>query len=342
MKALQKTAPGVGNVALREVAEPVPGPGQALLEVAYTGICGTDLHIYLDEYRSVPPVTLGHEISARIAGLGPGVDGVAVGDRVVTETYFHTCGRCRHCGAGRPNLCAERRSLGTHVDGGFARYVLVPAHRLHGVPDGLDSRSAALAEPLACCIHALYDLATIQPGDVVVVSGPGPIGLLCLQLARAAGARTVLVGAEGDDGRLEKGRAVGADHLVNVSRESLGDLVAELTDGVGPDACVEAAGAGASLRQCLDVVRRGGQVVQVGLYARPVEANVNLIAMKELRIVGSFAHVPPAWDRGLKLMAEGKVLAEPLISDVQPIDGWEAKFESLRAKRDCKVLLTPV
>jgi L-iditol 2-dehydrogenase len=228
------------------------------------------------------------------------------------------------------------------VNGGFARYVVVPAHRLHRVPDAVETRAAAMTEPLACCIHALYDLAQIKAGDTVVVSGPGPIGLLCLQLARAAGARTVLVGAAGDEARLEAGSRVGADHVVDVSAGGLPGLLAELTDGFGPEMCVEAAGAGASLRQCLEHVRRGGTIVQVGLYGRPIETDVNQIAMKELRVVGSFAHVPPAWDRALRLVADGKVQTLPLVSDVQPIDNWEAKFDSLRARRDSKVLLTPV
>jgi L-iditol 2-dehydrogenase len=342
VKAVRKVAAGVGNVALCDVAEPTPGPGQVLLEVAYAGICGTDLHIYLDEYKAAPPVTLGHEVSATIAALGSGVERYQVGDRVVPETYFEVCGLCATCLAGRPNLCRSRRSIGTHVDGGFARYLVVPAERLHRVPELLSTRAAALAEPLACCIHALYDLAAIRPGDTVVVSGPGPIGLLCVQLARAAGARTVLCGAAGDEARLGIGRQVGADLALDATRDSLVDVVADLTDGLGPDLCVEAAGAAASFRQCLEAVRRGGTLVQVGLYGRPIEADVNLVAMKELRIVGSFAHLPAGWDRALRLLAERRVDTDPLISDVQPLDAWEAKFDALRAKRDCKVLLTPL
>ncbi|HZQ98225.1 MAG TPA: zinc-binding dehydrogenase [Chloroflexota bacterium] len=342
MKAVVKTAAGVGNVELLDRPEPVAGPGQVVLEVSHAGICGTDLHIYLDEYRAVPPVTLGHEVAGTVAHVGEGVRDVRIGERVVPETYFFVCGRCPQCQAGRPNLCPERRSIGTHVDGGFARYVVVPASRLHRIPDGLDLRAAAMAEPLACCIHALLDLAQIKPGDTVVVSGPGPIGLLCLQVAKAAGARPVLVGAPGDESRLEVGRRVGASHVATVGADDPGALVAELTDGAGPDVCVEAAGAPPSLRQCLEWVRRGGTIVQVGLYARPFEVDANLVPMKELRYVGSFAHVPPAWDRALRMLAEGQVQAQPLISDVAPLDRWHEKFESLRAKRDCKVLLTPI
>jgi L-iditol 2-dehydrogenase len=337
MKALQKTAPGVGNVELRDVPEPKAGPGQVVIEVGYTGICGTDLHIYLDEYKCVPPVTLGHEVAGTIVEIGDGVSGWSIGDRVTTETYFHTCGRCIHCISGDVNLCPERRSIGTHVNGGFARYLLTPAHRLHRVPDGLDLRAAAMTEPLACCIHGLLDLAHIRPGDTVVVSGPGPIGLLCLQLAKACGARTVLCGVDGDELRLETGREVGATHTINVQRQSLHDLL----EGKLPEVVVEAAGAAGSLRQCLEIARRGGTVVQVGLYGRPVEVDINLVPMKQLTYVGSWAHVPWAWDRALDLMASGRVLTEPLISDVAPLEAWEDRFEALRQKRAAKVLLAP-
>lgn len=342
MQALVKVAPGRGNVEVREIQDPTPGPGEVILDVSFTGICGTDLHIYLDEYRCVPPVVLGHELSGRVAALGAGVDAIAIGDRVTTETYFSVCGRCIQCLGGRQNLCPARRSIGTHVNGGFARYVRVPAHRLHRVPDGLSLESAAMTEPLSCCVHALYDLAHIRPGDWVLVSGPGPIGLLCLQTAMAAGARTIICGAGGDAQRLDIARRIGADHAIDVTREPLAEMVQDLTGGDGPPIVVEAAGAAPSLRQCLHVVQRGGTVVQIGLYGRPVEADVNLIPMKELRYLGSFAHVPSAWERSLALMARGAIKIAPLITGIAPITAWENQFHSLLEKEGCKVLLTPV
>ena len=341
MKALVKTALGMGNVEIRDVAEPSAGEGQVVLEVAYTGICGTDLHIYLGEYNCAPPMTLGHEVVGTVVELGSGVQGFKIGDRVVPETYFHVCGHCPYCRSGRQNLCPERRSIGTHVNGGFARYLVVPAHRLHRVPDNVPTQSAAMTEPLACCLRALLEMTTINPGDVVLISGPGPIGLLCLQVAKAAGARTVLCGVDGDEERLNTGKRVGADVLVNASQDSLPTILQEMTDGFGPDLCVEAAGAAPSLRQCMELVRRGGTIAQVGLYARPAEIDVNLIPMKELSVIGSFAHVPWAWERGLDLMSRGAIQIDPLVSSVTSILNWRDKFDSLRQKRDCKVLLTP-
>src|SRR6476659_8194561 len=127
MQAVMKMAPGVGNVELREIAEPVPPPAHVVIEVRAAGICGTDLHIYHDEFRTRPPVVIGDEVAGVVAALGDGVTGTSVGDRGTTETYFSTCGACRFCRAGRPNLCVDRMSIGSAVNGGFTRYVVVPA-----------------------------------------------------------------------------------------------------------------------------------------------------------------------------------------------------------------------
>ena len=183
MLGVAKLAPGPGNVALAERPEPTARPGHVVLDVTAAGICGTDLHIEDDEFPSRPPVTLGHEVSGVVGELGDGVDDGWLGARVVTETYFSTCGICAWCRAGRRNLCPERRSIGSAVDGGFAPRVEVPAGNLHRVPDWLDGMAAAMTEPLACCCQSLPE-RVIRDGDEVLVVGPGPGGL-----ARRAGGR---------------------------------------------------------------------------------------------------------------------------------------------------------
>ena len=144
MQAVMKTARGEGNVALRELSQPEPGPGQVLLAVRAAGICGTDLHIFHDEYPTQPPVVLGHELAGEVVATGNEVTRVSVRDRVTTETYFHLCGTCRFCRGGQPNLCPERRSIGSGVDGGFAPYVVVPERNVHRLPDTLSFQEAAL------------------------------------------------------------------------------------------------------------------------------------------------------------------------------------------------------
>ncbi len=222
MQAVMKTARGEGNVALREVPAPQPGPGQVLLGVRAAGICGTDLHIYHDEFPTQPPVVLGHELAGEVMATGDGVTGVAPGDRVTTETYFHLCGSCRFCRGGQPNLCPERRSIGSGVNGGFAPYVVVPERNLHRLPEGLTFQEAALTEPLACVVHGALELPKVTAGDVAVVAGPGAIGLLTLQVARAAGATVIVLGTAADRRRLELAGELGAVRVVDVAAEDPG------------------------------------------------------------------------------------------------------------------------
>jgi L-iditol 2-dehydrogenase len=341
MKALMKTAPGEDNLELREIPEPKAGPGQVVIAVAATGICGTDIHIRRGEYACAPPVVLGHEVSGRIVEVGEGVSALNVGDRVTTETYFHTCGRCRACLEGRINLCPERRSIGTHVNGGFAPYLLVPAIKVHRLPDNVDDVAAALTEPLACCVHAILELGDVTPGDVAVVSGPGAIGLLSLQVAKAAGATLVAVGTASDEGRLDLARRLGADHTLVVGRDDVPAAVRDLTEGLGADVTIEASGAGPSVQQCLRLVRRGGTFCQVGLFGVPVTLDYDLIPLHEIRVVGSFAQVPSSWRRALALMADGKVQTKPLVTSQRPLDQWQESFDAFFTRKECKMVLRP-
>src|SRR5215213_7041331 len=207
---LAKLTPGAGNVALSERPEPRPDPGHVVLEMIGAGICGTDLHIADGEYATVTPVTIGHELAGSVAEVGEGVDEAWLGARVASETYFSTCGRCAHCLAGRVNLCAERRSIGTHVDGAFAPRLHVPVTNLHRLPDWLEAATATLCEPLACVCHSLLEPEpAVRSGDDVLVIGPGPVGLLAAQVARASGGEVHVRGTPRDEARLATARALG-------------------------------------------------------------------------------------------------------------------------------------
>src|SRR3954451_22985174 len=256
MQAVVKTARGAGQVDLREVPVPAPGPGQVLLAVRAAGICGTDLHIYHDEYVTQPPVVLGHELAGEVAVTGEGVTTFVPGDRVTTETYFHLCGQCRFCRGGQPNLCPERRSIGSGVNGGFAPYVVVPERNLHRLPDTLTYQEAALSEPLACVVHGALELPKVTPGDIAVVAGPGAIGLLPLPGARAAGAAVVVLGTPADRRRLQLAEELGATRVVDVSDEDPGPIVRELTAGWGADIVFECSGAGPAALSLLALARR--------------------------------------------------------------------------------------
>jgi L-iditol 2-dehydrogenase len=342
MKAVVKTAPGDGNVSLREVPEPSAPPGHVLIAVQAAGICGTDIHIYHDEFRSWPPVVLGHEVAGRVVALGDGVSDMAEGTRVTTETYFSTCGICRFCRDGRINLCPRRRSIGSAVDGGFTSLLVVPARNVHVLPDALSFRAGALVEPLACVVHGALDAPRLRPADLAVIAGPGAIGLLTLQVVRAAGARAVMLGTGADAHRLALARTLGAEAVYAVDRDDAAAAIQELTDGMGADLVYECSGAGAAARDLLTHVRRGGQYAQIGLFGKPVAWDLDQVCYKELTVSGSNASVPSAWRRALDLLATGRVQVEPLISGVYPLDAWREAFTIVEQRTALKTLLSPV
>lgn len=343
MKAVMKIAPGVGNVEVRDIPEPEAQAGQIKIRVQAAGLCGTDLHILKDEFRSWPPVVLGHEVSGEVAAVGDGVTGIEPGMRVTTETYFSYCGQCRYCRAGQNNLCLNRRSIGSGVNGGFTQYVVVPSRNIHRLPDNIDFRAGALTEPLACVVHAVTTTPTIGPGDVAVIAGPGAIGLLTLQVVKAAGATAIVLGTDKDDHRLALAGELGADHALNVQHEDAKQLVSDLTEGgFGADVVYECSGAGPAAQQLLSLVRRRGRYVQIGLFGKSVAWDLDQLCYKELLATGSNASIPSAWTRAIQLMTEGKVRTAPLITHEFPVTEWEAAFATFEDRTGIKALLRPV
>jgi L-iditol 2-dehydrogenase len=341
MKALVKVAEGPGQLELRDLPQPSAGPGEVLIRVVATGICGSDLHIQDDEYKVVPPVVIGHELAGTVVAVGEGVTRRRPGDRVTSLTTISTCGRCRHCRAGWTNLCPQRRWLGGHVNGGFAEYLVVPEANALPLPDSVSDHAGALAEPLACCVHGVLEVAQPQAGWTVVVSGPGPIGLLCAQVARAASCRVIVLGTSADEARFALARQLGFEELIDVQREDVVTAVDSLTDGVGANLVVEAAGAAASLDQCLRLAPRAGNVLQIGLYGKPVPVPVDTLVLKEIRLMGSFSSTPTSWSRAIELLANGSVRTAPLVTSTRPLSEWADAFQAARRKGEGKILLVP-
>ncbi|GLV55830.1 alcohol dehydrogenase catalytic domain-containing protein [Dictyobacter sp. S3.2.2.5] len=342
MKALRKLASGAGHLELVDVPDPRAVPGHVVLAVKAAGVCGTDIHILHDEFPTIPPVTLGHEVAGEVVEVGSGISDWSVGDRVVTETYYGVCLQCEYCRAGYSNLCAQRRSIGSKVDGGFAEYLEVPGRLLHRIPDSLSWETAALTEPLACTVHALNQVR-IHPGDWVVVSGPGPMGLLALQVARAAGGRVIALGLTQDTKRLEVATQLGAHKTFNVevlgSQQAIAEVTA-LTNG-GAHVVLECAGAGPSADLLLQVVRKRGAYGQIGLYGKPVPIDVDTICYKELSVSGTNASIPEAWPRALELLQLGLVKSEAIISGTWSLQQWQDAFAKVQEKGALKVLMAP-
>ena len=332
MQALVKAGPGQAGTELREVPVPSPGRGQVRVAVRGTGICGTDLHIMDDEYLCVPPVVMGHEVTGVVAAVGEDVSEDAVGRRVSLETYYVTCGACLYCRAGSPNLCAQRRSIGSHVDGGFAEQVVVPLHNAHDVAPSVGESAGALYEPLACVAHALCDPAVASPGDTALVVGPGAMGLLAAQVLVAQGAVVTVVGTARDARRL-------------AAAEDLG-MQAALTDalrvpGPGFDVVADCSGNAAGIDTALQSARKGGRYVQIGLCGKPVPVALDVVCLHELTVTSGFASTPRSWHRAEVLVAGGHVQLDPLVSDVLALSQWEQAVTRTRAGDGVKFVLEP-
>lgn len=344
MRALVKYEQGPQKVQLMERPIPPPGEGQVRIQVCYAGICGTDIHIYRDDggYATRPPVILGHEFSGVVESVGPGVDPALVGRKVVSETYFITCGHCFYCQTGKPNLCLEKKSIGSGVDGAMAEFVVVPRHNLHLLPPEVDLKEAALTEPLACCVQAVEEMAGIRPGDRVLITGPGAIGLMCLQLAVLAGGRVAMAGMERDRDRLELALELGAEAVFYSDRPGGVEKMAEHFAPFGPDVVLECSGAGPAIQMDLALIRKGGRYVQVGLTGATTPVDMNLVTLKELTLHGTYAQKPVWWTRALELMGAGKLSLAGLVSDVKPLEEWEEAFHQYARGEGLKFLLSPM
>ncbi|MFC7321756.1 zinc-binding dehydrogenase [Halobacillus campisalis] len=342
MKALVKTELGFGNLEVQEKEIPTTGPDQVKIEVKYAGVCGSDIHTYEGHYKVAAPVTLGHEFSGEVVEIGKGVTEFKVGDRVTSETTFYICGECEYCRSGDYNLCNYRKGLGTQQDGGFAKYLIARKDSVHHLPDNVDFQSAAMTEPLACTYHAVAK-TKINEGDIVVVIGPGPIGLFTAQVARSRGATVLITGLTNDKVRLKKAEEIGIDYAVNTQEQNIKELVNSLTDGYGADVVFECSGAAPAAKQGLDLLRKKGQYAQVGIFAEPeVSFDLEKIIQKEIRLVGSRSQKSDDWEPSLELMNNGSVNAKAMVTHEYDITQWEQAYDAIKSGEAIKVLLKPV
>ncbi len=344
MHALVKTARGPGNLQLRTVPKPQIDPEEVLIRVKACGICGSDLKIEDDEHPYQPPVVIGHEFAGEIAAKGDRVTGWAVGDRVVSEQHLHACGRCRQCLTGNAFACAKKRAPGYFEDGAFAEFIRVPAWLLHRIPDSLSYVEAAFSEPSAIAAHGVLDRTGISSGDVVLVLGCGPIGLVAAKMAQAVGAKTVIItGIDQDERvRLPKARELGLEHVINSMQTDLAALVADLTDGEGADVVIELSGAPPAIDQSFRLARRLGRV---GIIGQPPSDQITIpyreALFKALTVSFSYSSKFTCWERVLSFFARGAIHPSQFITHTLPLTEWQHGFELSRAGEAVKVVLEP-
>lgn len=342
MRALVKMSIEPGNIIYTEIPTPEPEPGQVRIKIKRAGICQTD-NIYIEEggFALKPPVVLGHEVSGLIDAIGEGVEGFALGDRVVTQTTYHVCGKCRFCRRGELNHCPERKGIGSAANGGFAEYVVIRAASVMPLPDDVTFDQGACVEPLSCGVHALTERTVVNVGSVVVVFGPGPIGMFAAQVAKAQGGYVILCGTTADRTRLDLALDMGIHRVVDVGTEDVNQIVKEATEGYGADVVVEATGARSAVASSMEVVSRRGVFVPMGIFNNDISIDFHNIKKKELTVQGSHAQIPTSWEKALKLIQNGQVEVDAMISHVFPLSEWEEALKTVRERRGFKVLFDP-
>lgn len=332
---------------VEDYPKPTIGPNDMLLEMKRTAICGTDIRIL--EGKKTKSVryghVIGHEISGVICEVGENVQGYQVGDRVAVENVIPD-GSCAMCVSGHDNICLNRKAIGYEFDGGFAEYVLLPQEAIEGgnvvkLSDDVSFGEGALIEPLSCCLRGQKN-AGVKFNDVVVIIGAGPIGLMHIILAKAAGARKVIV-SELNEFRREKAYECGADIVVNSAEEDLKQIVMNETDGIGADVVLIAIGIPQLVNSNLELVRKTGSVCLFAGFTKGVMAEIdpNLIHYGEINVCGSSAYKRQDYHEAAQMVMSGAVNLKPIITKVFKLEEFQEAYEAVKSGKELKVEIEP-
>jgi len=327
---------GIRDLRVERAPIPTPGPEEVLLKIAAVGTCGSDVHYYLEggigDAIVTDPITMGHEFSAWVAGLGEGVEGLETGQLYAVEPAI-PCGHCEYCEHGHPNLCPNVKFCGTPpIDGVFAEYAVMPAENCFPLPDGFSPAEGAILEPLGIAIHTV-DLAHLKVGQTIAVLGAGPVGLLTAAVAKAAGAGTIYI-TEPLAHRREFAMNYCAGAAFNPDEEDVVAAIMKATNGRGVDVAFEAAGAAETPDQAAHVARPGGKVVVVGIPSdNTMTMTASVVRRKGLtiKLVRRMKHTYP---RAIRMVQKGIVDVKPLATHFFPLERINEAFELVAGYED--------
>lgn len=341
MKALIKTARGVGNMEIQQVPIPEIAPDEVLVKVVCVGVCGTDVKIYDDTFFSDVPVIIGHEFAGEIVEVGAQVRGLSVGERVVSEQHWKACGVCRYCLTGKRHLCSSKRSPGYLSDGAYAEYIAVKQSLIHKIPADLPYEQACLIEPMGIAAHAIFEKVKIEIADKVVILGSGPIALIALQIVKALGAGWIcLTGLDADEPhRFPLAKKLGADRVVNVMHEDITQIVMDETGGVGADVVIDLSGAGAAIAQAFGFIRKDGRFCAIGLPHGNISVPWADMVLKAVNVYFSYSSDFETWEKCLHLINTGKVDLSDFTDAVYPLENWHQAIEDARKGKVLKAII---
>ncbi len=322
---------------IREVPKPEPKEKEVLIRVKTVGICGSDVHYYTQgrigsQQVISKPLIIGHELSGDVAALGKGVKGFRVGQRVVVEPAI-PCGDCKVCREGRENICPDVRFLGTPpVDGAFCEYIVIPEENVFPLPDQLSYGEGVMMEPLAIGVYAVK-LAHLIPGETVAILGSGPIGLVTLLAAKAAGA-VLIFATDLVPERLNAAKKIGAHHTFNPEKEDIVKKIMEATKGRGVDVTFEAAGKEETVNQALKITALGGRVMIIGIpEVDAITYEPHQMRRKEL-LIQNVRRSLRNTETSIKLVQEGLINLKPLITHYYPLEKIGEAFELVSEYRN--------
>ncbi len=327
------------KLVVENVPEIQPDENGVMIKIHYCGICGTDVHIFEGAKGSAevnPPVTLGHELSGDVVKVGSSVHKIKVGDRVSVDPNSY-CGKCYFCANGKKHLCRHMVGLGTAADGGFAEYVTVSEKLVFPIAENVSYEAAAMTEPLSCCLHGM-DLTDVKIGDTVMVIGTGNIGMIMLQLAKNAGAATIIA-VEPNEKRRQKAKEMGADICIDPLHDDTDNILWE--NGIkNIEKVIDCAGLTSTAEYAVKFAGKGANVMLFGLTGPDDEMKLKPFEVfkKELTIMGSFVN-PSTFERAGRLLAAGAVKVENLITDIVPLSDIQSVFENRLYAKDGKVLI---
>ena len=316
---------GHKTFTLEQKEAPAPGPGEVQLDVAYVGICGTDMHVYHGnmDARVGSHRVIGHEMSGTVSAVGEGVTGVAVGDRVVVRPLDH-CGQCPACQAGYTHICHKLRFLGLDTDGALQEHWNVPAHTIHKLPQDMSLETAAMIEPLAVAVHDVRR-ARLQAGETALVIGGGPIGMLIAMVAKHLGAHVIL--SEINPNRLRMAAEMGFTGL-NPREGDVAAQVTEITGTKGADVVFEVSGTQPGVDLMTAAAATRGRICMVAIHAQKAQVDLFRFFWRELEMVGARVYEAVDYDRAIEMIAEG-LDVNRLITDRHPLDSVQQAFDAL-------------